>query len=78
MMKRSADFPFRHRFGGGGYDYKYASDGRDNMMLEGNDWRTVNVYTALLCYHDFRFGGFDRIMLAAQKKSPGGISETLK
>jgi hypothetical protein len=51
-------------------------NGNDWIALEGNDWRTTNVYTALLYYHDVRFGGFDRILLAAQKKSPGGTKAT--
>jgi len=56
----------------GAYDYQYVRSGNDWVTLEGNDWRTVNVYTALVYYHDVRYGGFDRILLAAQKKSPGG------
>ncbi|MCX6120204.1 MAG: DUF5103 domain-containing protein [Ignavibacteriales bacterium] len=56
----------------GAYDYQYVINENDWMTLEGNDWRTVNVYTALLYYHDVRFGGFDRILLAAQAKSSGG------
>jgi hypothetical protein len=57
----------------GSYDYQYVLNKNDWVTLEGNDWRTVNVYTALLYYHDPRFGGFDRILLAAQAKSPGGM-----
>jgi hypothetical protein len=60
----------------GAYDYQYVLNGNDWIALEGNDWRTTNVYTALLYYHDVRFGGFDRILLAAQKKSPGGTKAT--
>ena len=60
----------------GAYDYQYVLNGNDWIALEGNDWRTRNVYTALLYYHDVRFGGFDRILLAAQKKSPGGTKAT--
>ena len=56
----------------GAYDYQYVLNGNDWISLEGNDWRTMNVFTALVYYHDVRFGGFDRIVLAAQKKSPGG------
>ncbi|RPI04256.1 MAG: DUF5103 domain-containing protein [Ignavibacteriae bacterium] len=58
----------------GAYDYQYVLNGNDWISLEGNDWRTTNVYTAFLYYHDVRFGGFDRILLSAQKKSPGGSS----
>jgi hypothetical protein len=60
----------------GTYDYQYVLNGNDWIALEGNDWRTVNVYTALVYYHDVRFGGFDRILLAAQKESPGGTEAT--
>jgi hypothetical protein len=60
----------------GAYDYQYVLNENDWIALEGNDWRTMNVYTALLYYHDVRFGGFDRILLAAQKKSPGGTEAT--
>jgi hypothetical protein len=62
----------------GAYDYQYVLDGNDWITLEGNDWRTVNVYTAFLYYHDVRFGGFDRILLAAQRKSPGGMEATTR
>ena len=60
----------------GAYDYQYTLNGNDWIALEGNDWRTVNVYTALVYYHAVRFGGFDRILLAAQKESPGGTEAT--
>ena len=60
----------------GAYDYQYVLNGNDWIALEGNDWRTVNVYTALVYYHDVRFGGFDRILLAAQRESPGGTEAT--
>ena len=56
----------------GAYDYQYVLNGTDWTTIEGNDWRTANVFTALVYYHDVRYGGFDRILLAAQKKSPGG------
>jgi hypothetical protein len=60
----------------GAYDYQYVLNENDRIALEGNDWRTMNVYTALVYYHDVRFGGFDRILLAAQKTSPGGTEPT--
>jgi hypothetical protein len=60
----------------GAYDYQYVLNENDWNALEGNDWRTMNVYTALVYYHDVRFGGFDRILLAAQKTSPGGTEPT--
>lgn len=60
----------------GAYDYQYVFNGNDWIALEGNDWRTKNVYTALLYYHDTSLGGYDRILLATQKKSLGGIKPT--
>lgn len=64
----------------GVYDYQYVlgdigSDGKvinqDWITLEGNDWRTVNRYTALVYYHDRQFGGFDRVIGYVRGKSPG-------
>ncbi|MBI4419085.1 MAG: hypothetical protein HY563_09925, partial [Ignavibacteriales bacterium] len=55
----------------GRYDYQYVV-GNDWILLEGNDWRTVNRYTALVYYRDPRFGGFDRIMGSLVRLSPGG------
>jgi hypothetical protein len=60
----------------GAYDYQYVVNGTDWSRMEGNDWRTVNVYTALLYYHDPRYGGFDRILLGAQRNGPGGTVAT--
>jgi hypothetical protein len=70
----------------GVYDYQYvvgsvdASTGdvidQDWLVLEGNDWRTINRYTAIVYYHDERFGGFDRVAGSATAKSPGGTGET--
>lgn len=54
----------------GEYDYQYTL-GNDWVALEGNDWRTVNVYTALVYYKDERFGGFDRIVGFVQGRSSG-------
>lgn len=54
----------------GEYDYQYAL-GNDWIALEGNDWRTLNVYSALLYYKDDRFGGFDRIVGFVQGRSSG-------
>ena len=62
----------------GTYDYQYVCHGNDWRGIEGNDWRTVNQYTALLYYHDTRFGGFDRIIGTAQQANPGGIQATTK
>jgi hypothetical protein len=60
----------------GAYDYQYVLNGSDWIALEGNDWRTVSLYTALLYYSDPNYGGFDRILLAAQARSPGGTNPT--
>jgi len=49
---------------------------QDWLALEGNDWRTINRYTALVYYHDDRFGGFDRIVGSTIAKNPGGTDET--
>ena len=62
----------------GKYDYQYVQNENDWIALEGNDWRTVSVYTALLYYHDPNYGGFDRILLAAQKRNPGGTEATTR
>ena len=62
----------------GVYDYQYVVGGNDWRRVEGNDWRTVNEYTALLYYHDIRFGGFDRIIGMAQQPGPGGTEATTK
>jgi hypothetical protein len=54
------------------YDYQYVTGrwdplsgsvvSQDWTATEGTDWRTTNVYTALVYYNDPRFGGFDRIV----------------
>jgi hypothetical protein len=54
------------------YDYQYITGlwdpgsrsvlVQDWLILEGNDWRTTNVYRAFVYYKDPRFGGFDRIV----------------
>lgn len=62
----------------GVYDYQYVCNGSDWHGVEGNDWRTVNQFTALLYYHDVRFGGFDRIVGFSQRLSPGGTQPTTK
>ncbi|MFH0989324.1 MAG: type IX secretion system plug protein domain-containing protein [bacterium] len=53
------------------YDYQYVVAPNDWTRLEGNDWQTGNVYTALVYYKDVRFGGFDRIIGFAQRRSAG-------
>ncbi len=72
----SQRFTGQGRFRRGQYDYQYVADGVDWTALEGNDWRTTNVYTAVLYYRDPRFGGFDRVLAVAQGRSPGGTEAT--
>jgi len=60
----------------GAYDYQYVVGANDWISLEGNDWRTVNVYTAFVYYRDNRYGGFDRILGRVQRLSPGGSQAT--
>jgi len=60
----------------GAYDYQYVVGPNDWISLEGNDWRTVNVYSALIYYRDSRYGGFDRIIGFIQQLSPGGNQST--
>ena len=70
----------------GVYDYQYVLGslspgseevvGQEWLSLEGNDWRTINRYTAIVYYHDDRLGGFDRAVGSATAKSPGGTDET--
>jgi hypothetical protein len=60
----------------GVYDYQYVVGHNDWVSLEGNDWRTINVYSAFVYYHDNRYGGFDRIIGFAQRLSPGGNQPT--
>jgi len=65
----------------GVYDYQYifgtiSEDGgvteQDWISLEGNDWRTINRYTALVYYRDQRAGGFDRVIGFTRARNPGG------
>jgi hypothetical protein len=60
----------------GSYDYQYVVGPNDWISLEGNDWRTINVYSALIYYRDGRYGGFDRIIGFIQRLSPGGNQPT--
>jgi hypothetical protein len=60
----------------GVYDYQYVVGSNDWIAVEGNDWRTVNVYTAFIYYRDSRYGGFDRIIGYSQRLSPGGNEPT--
>jgi len=67
----------------GVYDYQYVTGiwdeatqtvtQQDWLVLEGNDWRTSDVYTALVYYNDPRFGGFDRIVGFAQATSVAAL-----
>ncbi len=73
-------FRIHHWVRRGVYDYQYVlgniEDNRvvdqDWITLEGNDWRTINRYIALVYYKDRRFGGFDRIVGIIKGRSPGG------
>ncbi len=59
------------------HEYQYVVVSNDWITLEGNDWRTVNLYTAFVYYRDQRFGGFDRLIGFAQGSilgRPDGIS----
>lgn len=64
----------------GVYDYQYVLGDIDAggkvinqewLTLEGNDWRTINWFTALVYYSDRQFGGFDRVIGNVRGKSPG-------
>jgi len=67
------------------YDYQYitgvwdAKQGKvidqDWLELEGNDWQTVNTYSAVIYYNDPRFGGFDRIIGFVRGSSSGMVAE---
>lgn len=66
------------------YDYQYITGSWDDaaqkvvqqdwVVLEGNDWRTTNMYYAMVYYNDARFGGFDRIVGFGVGRSPGTAS----
>ena len=60
----------------GAYDYQYVVGPNDWMSIEGNDWRTVNVFSAFIYYRDDRLGGYDRIIGFIQRLSPGGNEPT--
>ena len=60
----------------GVYDYQYVVGLNDWIALEGNDWRTSNVYSAFVYYHDNRLGGYDRIIGFAQRVGAGGKEST--
>lgn len=62
LMKLEGDrFVWNTALRRGKYDYQYVL-GEDWVILEGNSWGTTNTYTAMLYYHDPRFGGFDRLV----------------
>jgi hypothetical protein len=58
------------------HEYQYVLRSGDWVSLEGNDWRTVNLYTAFVYYRDQRFGGFDRIVGFAQGSSTRSVTPT--
>jgi hypothetical protein len=60
----------------GVYDYQFVVGPNDWIAVEGNDWRTVNAYSACIYYHDDKLGGFDRIIGFVQRRSPGGNERT--
>lgn len=60
----------------GVYDYQYVVGPNDWIALEGNDWRTSNVYSAFVYYHDNRLGGYDRIAGFTQRVGAGGKEST--
>ncbi|HTX17251.1 MAG TPA: type IX secretion system plug protein domain-containing protein [Bacteroidota bacterium] len=79
-------YTLRHWIRRGVYDYQYVTAAVDSvtgdfinedwLSLEGNDWRTINRYIAVVYCHDDRFGGFDRVVGAAVAKSPGGNDDS--
>ena len=60
----------------GQYEYQYVVGPNDWIALEGNDWRTSNVYSAFVYYHETRLGGYDRILGFLQRVSAGGREAT--
>ena len=54
----------------GRYDYEYFQ-ADDPVVLEGNSWDTVNLYTGLVYYSDPRLGGYDRILFVSQTSGNG-------
>jgi hypothetical protein len=66
------------------YDYQYITgtwndseqrvEQEDWITLEGNDWRTTDMYYAMVYYNDVRFGGFNRIVGFGSGMSPGTAS----
>ncbi len=53
------------------YDYQYVVGNDDWIALEGNDWRTSNIYSAFVYYREDRLGGYDRILGFVQRTSAG-------
>ncbi len=60
----------------GVYEYQYVVGPNDWIAVEGNDWRTSNVYSVLVYYHENRLGGYDRIVGFMQQVSAGGKEST--
>lgn len=60
----------------GRYDYRYVLGSSDDVTLEGNSWRTINVYSAFVYYHDFRYGGFDRLLKVLQLENAPTMEPT--
>ncbi len=59
----------------GRYEYQYVLND-DWYFIEGNDIRTENVYTAVLYYRSQTLNGYDRIILAAQRKGVRKFKES--
>lgn len=60
----------------GVYEYQYVVGPNDWIAVEGNDWRTSNVYSAFVYYRDNRLGGYDRIIGFTQRVGAGGKEST--
>src|SRR3989338_3414715 len=55
----------------GAYDYQYVMNDTDWVRLEGNEWSTNNIYTAVVYYKEFSLGGYDRVVAVGQAISNG-------
>ena len=55
----------------GAYDYQYVVGPDDWIAIEGNDWRTANIYSGVVYYQETKLGGYDRIIGFIQHVSSG-------
>ncbi|MEX0602099.1 MAG: type IX secretion system plug protein domain-containing protein, partial [Bacteroidota bacterium] len=76
MSKTAGRYVWTTRLRRGIHNYLYIVGGGDWHALEGNDWRTVSEYTALIYLRDPRFGGFDRIVGIGRALSEGANGPT--